>query len=83
MTYTATITSKNQLTLPAALVKKINLKPGQKVNLTQEGSVIKIETYEAILDHLAGSVAVPSRFKGLSEDQILKKAKAEYFSKNQ
>jgi AbrB family looped-hinge helix DNA binding protein len=81
MNYTATITSKNQLTLPAALVKKANLKPGQKLSITLQDNLLTLEPVSDILDRLAGSVKVPARFKGLSEDEIIEKAKHEYFSK--
>jgi AbrB family looped-hinge helix DNA binding protein len=80
MNYTATITSKNQLTLPAALVKKANLKPGQKLSITLQDNRLTLESYESILARLKGSVTVPKRFKGKSLDEIIEISKKEYFS---
>lgn len=82
MQLSATITSKRQLTIPVQLFKRLNLKIGQKVAISEEAGVLKIEPMEALLDRLAGSVIIPERFKGLSLEEIIDKAKAEYFEKS-
>jgi len=81
MPQVATITSKRQLTIPVAIFQNLNLQKGQKVIVSEEEDSIKIEPAMALLDRLAGSVRVPKRFKGLSPNEIIKKAKEEYFSK--
>lgn len=82
MQLSATITSKRQLTIPAKLFKQLNFKIGQKVAISEEAGSLKIEPMEALLDRLAGSVKIPLRFKGLSLEEIIERAKAEYFEKS-
>lgn len=82
MQLSATITSKRQLTIPAKLFKQLNFKIGQKVAISEEAGILKIEPMEALLDRLAGSVKIPLRFKGLSLEEIIERAKAEYFGKS-
>ncbi len=76
----ATITSKRQLTIPAKIFRKLGLKEGEKVKVVEENGSIKITSYFKLLNELAGSVKLPKRFKGLSIDQVIEKAKKEYFS---
>lgn len=40
---------------------------------------MKIEPVISLVDRLAGSVKIPKRFKYLAADQIITKAKKEYF----
>lgn len=80
MTYSATLTSKQQLTIPSKLFRKLGWKQGQKVHITEENGKVTIENYMDIINRLAGSVKLPKRFKGLSEDEIIEKATKEYFS---
>lgn len=82
MQLSATITSKRQLTIPVELFKRLNFKMGQKVAISEEAGVLKIEPMEALLDRLAGSVKIPLRFKGLGLEEIVDRAKAEYFKEN-
>lgn len=81
MTYTATITSKRQLTIPVAIFKELGFTIGEKVILIQEDEGIKIKSQRALLRKLAGSVKVSKRFKGLTPDQMIEKARDEYFKK--
>lgn len=82
MQLSATITSKRQLTIPVELFKRLNLKMGQKVAISEEAGILKIEPMEILLDRLAGSVKIPKRFEGLSLDEMVDRAKTEYFKKN-
>ena len=75
----ATITSKRQLTIPAKIFRKLGLKEGEKVKVMEEDGSLKIVSYLKLLDKLAGSVKVPKKFKGLTPDQMIKRAKGEYF----
>jgi len=77
----ATITSKRQLTIPAKIFKKLGLREGEKVIVSEEEGGIKIKSALKLLDELAGSVKLPKRFKGLSIDEIIEKGKTEHFAK--
>jgi AbrB family looped-hinge helix DNA binding protein len=80
MTYTATVTSKRQLTLPAEVYQALDLKSGSKVSLTLNQSTVTLEPVAKILDRLQGSVKLPKRFQGLDIEEIIQKAKDEYFT---
>ncbi|PIQ69948.1 hypothetical protein COS55_02495 [Candidatus Shapirobacteria bacterium CG03_land_8_20_14_0_80_40_19] len=82
MQLSATITSKRQLTIPVELFKRLNFKIGQKVTVSEEAGALKIEPMEALLDRLAGSVKIPKRFAGLGLEEIVDRAKAEYFKES-
>lgn len=82
MQLSATITSKRQLTIPVELFKRLNFKIGQKVTVSEEAGALKIEPMEALLDRLAGSVKIPKRFAGLDLEEIVDRAKAEYFKES-
>ena len=75
----ATITSKRQLTIPASFFGRLALKKGQKVIVSQEDNFIKIEPALSLVECLAGSVKKPTRFKRMSLNKIIDKAKKEYF----
>ena len=83
MNYIATITSKRQFTIPVALFREANLKTNQKVlvRLVSADGVLRVEPMKRIVDQLAGSVKVPSQYKGMNIDEMIEKAKLEYFSK--
>jgi bifunctional DNA-binding transcriptional regulator/antitoxin component of YhaV-PrlF toxin-antitoxin module len=76
----ATITSKRQLTIPVSLYKKMGFSDGQKVMVQDRADVIEIRSASGAVEKLAGSVAIPKRFKGLTTQEIINKAKSEYFS---
>lgn len=79
MAQIATITSKRQLTIPVSIFKKMNLKKGQKVLISEDNGSIKIEPALALIQSLAGSVKIPPRFKGMLLEKIIAKAKKEHF----
>jgi len=81
MTQMATITSKRQLTIPASMFDKLNWKEGQKVIISTEGKDLKISTAIDLVNRLAGSVKLPARFKGVSIDEIIRKARKEHFNR--
>lgn len=79
--YQGTITSKRQLTIPAKLAKKLNLKSGEKVSISEkEGSII-ITSQLALVEKLAGSVKLPKRWQGKDIDEVIELAKYEHFKK--
>ncbi len=79
MTYTATITSKRQLTIPAELFRKINLSQGQKVILTEENGIIKMESAFDMINRLAGSLKLPKKYRSLPVDKLISQAKEKYW----
>jgi len=44
-----------------------------------EDGVIKVEPAVDLVRRLAGSVKVPKRFRGMAIDEVIEKAKKEYF----
>lgn len=78
----ATITSKNQLTLPVDIVRKIGLKVGQKVIVSEEGGKVVITPAEDLVEELAGSLKMPKKWKGRSMEEIIEKSKREYFQES-
>ena len=79
MTYTGTITSKRQLTIPAELFRRAGLSKGEKVIFNYHNGSLGIESAAALVERLAGSVPLPKRFRDLAPDQIIDRAKREYF----
>ena len=80
MTYTATVTSKRQLTIPAELYKALDLKSGSKVSLTLNQDTVTLEPIDKILNRLQGSIKLPKRFRGMDIEQIIQTAKNEYYT---
>lgn len=79
MTYTATITSKRQLTIPADLFRKINLKQGQKVILTESAGIITMESALALVNRLAGSLKIPKHLKKVPIETAIQKGIENHF----
>lgn len=77
MTYTATLTGKQQLTVPAVLFRRLNWEIGQKVIISESGGSLSITSAKDLVNRLAGSVPIPNRFKGLSVKQIIEQATLE------
>ena len=77
----ATITSKRQLTIPSTIFRQLGFKEGEKVIITEEEGVMKVVSALSLIEKLGGSVKVPARYKGLSIDQMIDRAKKEYFSR--
>lgn len=79
MIQTATITSKKQLTIPAVVFRKANLRNGQKVSVTEQNGSLIITPVEKVIEELAGSIKLPDKWKGKEIDEIIETAKDEYF----
>jgi len=79
MNQLATITSKKQLTLPAALFRRAGLRIGQKVIVSEENGSLKITPAEKLVEELAGSIPMPKEWKDKDMDQIIDEARDEYF----
>lgn len=81
MAQTATITDKRQFTIPVAVYRKIGFREGGKVIVTSKGNKMIVEPATKALERLAGSVTPPKRFRGMSIDAMIQKAKKEHFSR--
>ncbi len=75
----ATITSKRQLTIPAAIFRQLGFKKGHKVLVSLEDKSIRITSALDLVEDLAGSVRLPKGFRGMGIGQIVQKAKQSYF----
>lgn len=78
MHQTATITGKRQLTIPASLYRALNFQEGQKVIISQIGAELRIQSALDLIEALAGSLPLPSKFRGQDTDQIIATAKQNY-----
>ena len=56
-TYRLKISSKNQVTLPVALLKQMGWQPGQVFNITKTGNDLKIKTSQDTLAEIHQIVA--------------------------
>lgn len=82
MEYMATITSKRQFTIPSAIFKKAGLKSKQKMLVSlrdAKAGIITITPMTKIVEELAGSVKVDKKYKGLNLNQMIEKARTEYY----
>ncbi len=69
-TYQSRMTSKGQVTVPAALRKELGLQPGDRVEFVQENGTIRVRKAESIVMKLAGSVKTPPGQEHWTSDQI-------------
>ena len=81
MTYTATITSKRQITLPASLFSDLNLKKGQKMTITKRGDELVMTPAISAVYRLMGSLKRPPEYANMDIDEMIEAAKNEYFAK--
>ena len=77
----ATITSKRQLTIPVGIFNQLAFKEGERVVVSEEKGRMVVQSAKDLVEELAGSISIPKRFKGLSIEEIIQKAKKEYFKK--
>ncbi|EKD57162.1 MAG: hypothetical protein ACD_57C00391G0010 [uncultured bacterium] len=81
MQYTATITSKRQLTIPSQLFKNTRLTKGDKVLMEEKQGSIVLKPATALIEELAGSVKVPKNLRGVDIDEAIMIAKKNYFGR--
>lgn len=79
MNYFATITSKMQLTLPINIARKLRLKNGNKVAVTEQNGKIIITPVQDLINKMAGSLPLPKKWEGKEIDEIIEEAKSEHF----
>lgn len=80
MIYTATITSKKQLTLPVEAFRQVGLCIGQKVLIKEENGSLLITSAEKLVENLAGSISLPQQWQNKDIDKIIEEAKEEYLT---
>lgn len=80
MNQLATITSKQQVTLPVGLFRKAGFKIGQRVIVSEENGRLILTPAEKLVEELAGSIPMPKEWAGKNLDQIIEEARDEYFT---
>jgi bifunctional DNA-binding transcriptional regulator/antitoxin component of YhaV-PrlF toxin-antitoxin module len=70
-TYTITLSSKNQITLPVDILQKLGWQSGQKFSLFIQDKSIVIQTYQDIFDGISAIVNKYSLPKVSPEEAIL------------
>lgn len=55
-TYSSTLTSKGQATIPFPLRNKLGIKPGEKLIFEENGEEITLKTHLQLVNELAGSL---------------------------
>ncbi len=74
MTFYSTVTSKGQITLPTSIRKKMNLRTGQRVSITQEDNgIVNIQVPPSI-DDIRAQLQVNLRKKGFTPEKLRKMA---------
>ena len=71
MAQIATITSKMQLTLPISIARKIGIKSGQKVAVSEKNGHIIIKPTEKLVEELAGSLRSFRKRDNKTPDEII------------
>lgn len=80
MTYTATITSKGQLTIPAEIFRLGRFTKGERVRLELEDDYLKVVSGLELVRRLAGSVKVPKRLRGKTDKEIINEARMRHYA---
>lgn len=75
----ATITSKLQLTIPVKIARKVGIKSGEKVDVSEENGKIVITPMIKLIHELSGSLPMPKEWEGRDLDEIIDEAKEEHF----
>jgi AbrB family looped-hinge helix DNA binding protein len=75
MVQLVSINKKRQITIPAPIFDGLGLKKGQKVLVTTEQGVIRIEPALKLVADLAGAVELPEELKNVSEEKLIKMGK--------
>lgn len=77
----ATITSKMQLTIPIKIARKLGVKIGERVDVSEEDGRIIITPMIKLIHELSGSLPMPKEWEGKDLDAIIAESKEEYFNK--
>ena len=81
--YTATLSSKNQITIPKFLLDLINVKSGIQFLISEEDQTLTMKPIKtSLVDELAGSMSVPKRLRGIPFEKAQAIAEYEAAKKN-
>lgn len=75
--FSARMTSKGQITVPKAVRDLLALRSGDEVTFEVDGQGVRFDRVPTFLE-LAGSVDVPEELRGLSWEEIERRAEAAY-----
>ncbi|PIS23079.1 hypothetical protein COT49_02000 [candidate division WWE3 bacterium CG08_land_8_20_14_0_20_40_13] len=82
MTYAATVTQKGQVTIPAQIRRRLNVRPYQKVNFVEKEDTFYIEPHRDFLS-LKGSIKSKIKYSDFMADKkVLKYIANEYKKEN-
>lgn len=81
LTSAITVTSKNQITIPIDFIRKLNIKKGERLIISEENGVIFMQKNSQLLDKYQGFLKVPKHLRGRNLDDVIAQAKKERFSK--
>jgi len=73
------ISSKRQVTIPAAVYSLLGLSQGDKLVVEVKNNTLTLSKAQLLLDTVAGSVQLPRKYKKKSLNYIIKKSKQVYF----
>lgn len=74
-TYTATVTKRSQVTIPAKVLRVLGLGPSNRVVFTIENGRVEIQAEEYSLESLMGSI--PPLREPRGPDELMREAKDE------
>lgn len=74
------LSSKRQITIPAELFRRLNLKQNDTLLLELNDDVLEMRKAQSILDNLEGSIRMPEHYKGKDVEFIIRDAKQKYFA---
>lgn len=81
LTSTITVTSKNQITIPVDFIRKLDIKKGSKLIISEDNGVISMQKYSEVLDKYQGFLKVPKHLRGRDLDEVIHEAKKKKFAK--
>ncbi len=79
--YTATVTGKNQITIPIAAVRALGIKAGDKLKVWVSDNELKAVTQTELLERLEGSVQVSKKLSHTPIEEAIQIGKDTYFKK--
>ena len=77
--YVATVTSKGQLTLPAAVRRQLGIDPGDRVTIVVEDeNGARLRRVEHDVDSVRGLIATPPGLESQDFDDLIEEAMADH-----
>lgn len=74
------LSSKRQITIPAELFRRLNLKQNDTLLLELNDDVLEMRKAQSVLDGLEGSIKMPETYRGKDMEFIIRDAKQKYFA---